>query len=106
MAPWGANIDLLTPSLCAKEKLRPQLNAQSVVGNRTPGSHFVLFAICSQYYSSHDRVASHYMSRYRKSLEGICDNFDIELPDKVMPYGKIWQFDLDEQLDLSAGPVG
>ena len=31
----GVHIDLLTPSLSTMERLRPRLNVQSVVGNRT-----------------------------------------------------------------------
>ena len=43
-----------------------------------------------KYNSSKDRVASHYLSRYRKSLEGICENLEVDLPPEVMPYGFLW----------------
>eukprot|EP00667_Euglena_gracilis_P001273 EG_transcript_1273 len=45
----------------------------------------------SLHYSGTDRLASHHLSRYRKSLEAICQEFDMALRQEVVPYGQLWE---------------
>ena len=40
-----------------------------------------------------DRVQSHYLPRYRKSLEAIAEEMDMQLSLEVAPYGKLWELD-------------
>eukprot|EP00668_Euglena_longa_P012500 GGOE01014955.1.p1 GENE.GGOE01014955.1~~GGOE01014955.1.p1 ORF type:complete len:1132 (+),score=268.54 GGOE01014955.1:77-3472(+) len=45
----------------------------------------------SLHYSRTDRLASHHLSRYRKGLEAICQQFDMSLRQEVVPYGQLWE---------------
>ena len=58
-----------------------------------------------QYTSSNARVAAHYLTRYRKSLEGICENLEMDLPREVMPYGYLWSLAEPDE-DTAVSPLG